>query len=604
MLRLSVHVPVRARLRGARYVRLCILIASLVICFHVVHRKFSSNKSQTNKSTEQNRSKNQTNTLYSNNEWLINNNIIQYSSYVILKSQNQTRIESIIILIEPDATPDLMSNPMSPDPVSVSSLRCVVKSKDDNLEFHTVTELYHHVENIQHTNFNLMGKMYKVSCHIETNSDKPDDYTHWTVAIIENKAFDETLDRFDEDRKISPVSYIQFQVAKKIDGRKAKKKAVAHCVHSVYDLDAITSTSSVTNDNQRLKSMTNFLNLQYSVSMGNIRIYIKRQRSNTDFLLTEIFNDPRKFTLIHYPLSYAELCKKPIEFIENHPNSKAYDHMYKQCRLAYKLYFQALVVPGTWNMHEVITSNDCYINFRYLYEFVTNFDFDELIIPHRSRMGDKQTYYHKMDANNVSMCHAEPVKFDIYNYSSHLFQRYSANNVGAILLSHVVMVPFVDDLNQFFITLDLYLKNHSSIGFNESISVQYRSIELFIRNEEDVDYARDLIRLYSLVKYLNDEYIGKSSEVSHNFNRAVAIHMPIRLGKAIFNTDFCEVLNVHGPDFNRGNTTEVNNMDLLHFREDVDSFTNQYYQLSIKSIFVDMEYYHFILRKLTNFVCL
>jgi hypothetical protein len=367
---------------------------------------------------------NQKNEIYLNNQWLFNNNIFQYSAYLIRQSNSdKVRIESIVLTVGFDIRTD--------------NVQCVLRKPNGIWKLHRVLKYFMFTENLGHPSGSILGKMYKIICEYQVEQEF-DDYSS-SIAIIEKNRYKPELQDFDGENKILSYSYLHLQIPKIIDARLAKQKKIAHCVHTVYDLDVITTPKAVIpGENKRFQSMVHFLNMQFDLGIDIIRIYIKRQRANTDFLLSKKYHD-KNLSILHYPLSYAEICKKQIDDKEKYGDSVAHDYLFKQCQNGYMRFFQAITVSGTWTMHEKITTNDCFINFKYTHEYVTNYDFDELILPHDSAMGHLQANYGNMSATDTSVCQHKPVDFDLYKHTVNLFNK---NQAAAVLfLSHVVMVP-------------------------------------------------------------------------------------------------------------------------------------------------------------------
>jgi hypothetical protein len=525
------------------------------------------------------------NEIHQNNEWLFNHNIFQFSSYLIVLGSKKVRIESMVLPVGFG--------------LDKSNTQCVLRKTNGSLIIHSVMEVFYQSENLSHKSGSVYAQICKVICEYAINEEFVDHQS--IVAIVEKNRYQENTKQFDTEQKIIPVSYLQFQVPKIIDARGLKKQALAHCVHSVYDLDVITTPNQVIFDpsvnSNRFNSMVHFLSMQYDMGIDQIRLYLKRQRSNTDFFITEKF---KNLSVVYYPLSYAEICRMQITQSENSPGVNVYDHLLQQCRKGYQLLFQAIVVAGTWTMHEKLASNDCYINYRYTHEFITNYDFDELIIPHAAHMGDLQVQFSDMNSSKTSICAHQPSKFNLYEHAVRLLKQ---NNQAAYLaLDHVIIAQFTSELTEFFSTMDRQLKTHTDL--TTVLQVKYKNMVFEISNGEEVAYAKQLVKLYNLANDMYQNYLSRDKYL--NFNRAVAFRNPTRLGKSIYNTMRCEMINVHNADvYHGGRAVDISSKDAFvsHFRDETDWFLEQPNTYSIKFIYIDIEYYHFILRTYNDFQC-
>ena len=289
-----------------------------------------------------------------------------------------------------------------------------------------------------------------------------------------------------------------------------------------------------------------------------------------------------------------------IQNKENNPDSSVHDYLLKQCQHGYRNLFQAIVVAGTWNLHEKIASNDCLINFKYTHEFVTNYDFDELIIPHHSNMGDMQVYFDNMSSSKASVCDHNPVKFNLYDHAVKMLNKH--NDAAVLSLDHVMMAPFSEDLNEFFSNMERKIENYTD--FKESLTLTFKNTVFEIVNHGDIVYSKQLVKLYKTVNFINRNLVNKEKIVP-NFNRAVAFKNPTRLGKSLYNTNLCEMINVHNADIFAGLTAVVPYRDSFasHFRDDYEDFFKEPTTYSIRFIYIDVEYYHFLLIKYYGLDC-
>ena len=92
----------------------------------------------------------------------------------------------------------------------------------------------------------------------------------------------------------------------------------------------------------------------------------------------------------------------------------------------------------TSNAHERMNTNDCYMHYRYEYEYVTNYDFDELIFPREFDVKQIPLMYsNKTKCSALELTHKN---YDIYEYSTRLFKKFNSNKPSCLLFPHVLLV--------------------------------------------------------------------------------------------------------------------------------------------------------------------
>jgi hypothetical protein len=430
------------------------------------------------------------------------------------------------------------------------------------------------------TSYFILAEIRRVLCEF-TSTETIDEQS--LVAIIDSTDFDQNKLDSDMDFTKLPFKYLKSQLPDHMNATMPKKKSIGHCIHMIYDLEFT----------DRKDSLSQFLDTLADLKIDKVRMYIYRHHSLADLNLLK----RHKFlTVVHHDAVHHRVCQLEIYNLKRQPNSKLFKYMHDHCLATYEQLFQIIEVDRVKNMHDDLNTNDCYLNFRYSYEIVTNYDFDEFIWPHKGKIGKIQTLYNDMQADLKSVCQYKSSNPDAYEHESGLLNEHK--NLVYLRLEHVVMIGFTPNLDDFFQRLNQTLwavitqkKTVSYYEFDRTVN--------FIVESNDVDYAKQLVHYYSVARQMYS-YLNKTN-VRYNFNRAVAFHAPVRLGKSIFNTDKVEMISVHEAYIPTEHQLLPYNVEYVsHFREEYNFFGSTAKLNSIRKLYVDLEYYHYLFRKFAS----
>lgn len=255
----------------------------------------------------------------------------------------------------------------------------------------------------------------------------------------------------------------------------------------------------------------------------------------------------------------------------------------------YNIYFD-FSFP-TFHTHEFTATNDCFTNFKYTYEFVTNYDFDELIFPRKNSINNK---------SDLTCDLSYKSDYNIYNYADRLFRIYSKKskkNIGTIHFEHVLFVDHTEDfINKI---MKPFIGNSTSrlIGLVQGNNILKLSIKKKNYNQEIV--SKSISTINCLNKTINKINMLKK------WNKPYGFLINSRYGKSIYNTNFTEIINQHYVDLLEKNATwirlSINEGFSSHFR----IFTNNVFILLEKYEFktdfiIDSEYSYFLANHVLN----
>lgn len=262
---------------------------------------------------------------------------------------------------------------------------------------------------------------------------------------------------------------------------------------------------------------------------------------------------------------------------------------------------------------ELVATNDCLMSFKYEFEYVTNYDFDEFILPRLHLPTSELSYLDEQNANLTCESlskQTEPTQaaapYTLYNYVRDLIAEDAKNSssnpkIASLHFKHMLMFPrlpdqFVNDL------LNVSL-------LNEKRTVMFDYFNMRVYFNVDPAYDSPLRAAFNRTRQLGEcmsELIDKrrldGNNITVNWNRLYGIWMNLRCGKSVFNTDYVDLINQHELQHSSEPSARVIDVPIehgyvSHFREtiDIQFFLGQTYSFS-SNFRVDFEYYRFAMR--------
>jgi hypothetical protein len=504
-----------------------------------------------------------------NNEWTINGNIVQYSSFVILVETNLIKIEVLAL-----------SNKRYLDTTDLhNNIKCVIKMKNDFKLY--ITSPYDIVAiPFMETN-DIPSTLWKFQCFYKfSNQENFLDSKDLAVSLVDVNDFKSNKKNsiFLNNKAVLSINYIQYQKPAYFNLFKPKKKAVAHCVHLLRGLD-----------HTRTVRILNWIELQRKIGIKKIRLYVLDVEESVIQLIKKKYSQDFIEIIFHHT-NLKDVCKKQIERLENYPNSLFYQKLYDYCKTAFEKHYNISKIL-VLNAHERINTNDCFYNYKYEYEYVTNYDIDEIILPRNIDYNDNN------NANcENSLKNSQNYTYNIYDYADRLFSKYGKKKTSCISFENVMFLPNNKNLDTFLLNLYNNKKHLTTIVLHgeENKTVQYKC-----DSKTKFSYSKTIYKYSNLYKCLKNKYKSYINDtVDGNFNNAIASLMNMREGKSIFNTDNTEGINQHYASIEKSFTYRIKIPLKLgyasHFRESFNKFFyNQQYPIDF--VLVDIEYYLFLI---------
>lgn len=266
-------------------------------------------------------------------------------------------------------------------------------------------------------------------------------------------------------------------------------------------------------------------------------------------------------------------------------------YLNETCTQAYQIFFDDSKFE-TVNSMEKVCDNDCFLTYKYTHEFVTDYDFDEIIFPRKFTTDDLSSFDAGTSRGTFN-CTTARSNFDtndynLYTYVQRLKEEYG-QNVGCFRFEHVL---FIDNFDRGWI--DNVLENY---GPQWTFEYRYQNNSIFFSKDNGhLAYMRKAQRLSMIVKCLN-ESMSDRGRLDVLWNNLYAYMVNTRDGKSIYDTNLVELINQHEVELLTNDAVKVH-VDLEfgfsgHFREFIkDFFTFKTFPLTYFRF--DIEYYYFI----------
>jgi hypothetical protein len=359
-------------------------------------------------------------------------------------------------------------------------------------------------------------------------------------------------------------------------------KGIGHCVHLIRDLNQ-----------NRSKRLLNWTKMQKKIGIKEIRLYIFNVTGDVVSSIRE--NNSNDFIkIIYHHTKFEDVCKKEIKRLNSNPSSIFFRKQHMICENAFKIYFN-FNDEMISNAHERINTNDCFFNYKYEYEYVSNYDFDEIILPRNMNNMEKLTC-------NNSLSTFQNINYNIYDYVDKLFSSYGKFITSCLSFENVIFFPNNHHLDVFLEDLKNNQKYPNSISYKWN-GLNHKTINYLMNSNDDLKYSKNLFYNSYLYKCLQNHYQNLFKElIEDNWNNAIASVVNSRSGKSIFNTDNTEAVNQHFSSNSRYSIIRKVPLNLGftgHFREDISGFIdNQIYPINF--FIVDIEYYLFLISLNSN----
>ena len=553
-----------------------------------------------------------------NNKYLINNNVAQYSSFLVIDQDDsiktEYRIEAYINLnykyVERFGPKE--------------NFICLIKFID-NLK---MTEKIIEVESTE--SFRNSKEIYFKKVFFLNMENFKTDLEIFTieyllkniyVAVIWKNDYDKSLDvdsfmrTLDELKPnktaVFPYSFIKFQKPSIIKNIQPRLKSIGVCVHYTYQIPA---------------QIFDWIDIQFEIGIAEIMFYDAIENNNLTKLLKRKYGNDSRLVVRPYDIDFNDLCEETTLF-EQFTESinlplKIKDYMKKSCIEFFEFEF---VNKYEWRLkQEKITSNDCFTVLSQKHEFIGYYDLDEFVFPRTlgiySDFYDKQKYYTCKNSSK-SICDLNPfhvnnsVDNKMYNYFHSIIEEYRNNrnmdDFIAIYFFHALFLTADEVEAKLIKKLGSIIHDTNTEGKEIHFPLRFdlpdpvrNTSRRFIIKDTDVDYVKYLYKSYkSFIPCIYNENLKhiKSLDISLLRHLYFLTEDLERLGKTFVYYKNIVALTPHGAEFDKTKWWIIVPKDkgyLSHFRDTlkIKNFTGPIIKLSF-----DSEYVFYLLKKYSNY---
>ena len=556
-----------------------------------------------------------------NREFLINNNLAQYSSYLIVDQDELTqktiyRIEAIVHF----------NYKYIKDFGGKENFTCVLKllghgnRQEDiviELEATDSPKLYWNDNKKLIYNFDL--DLLKKNSTDEIGTI----LKNIVVAIIWKNDFNKNLDMnsftlLNDASSVLPYNLIKFQIPSIIESIIPRLKAVGFCVHYIYSIPS---------------NLKHWTNLHLSFGVRELMMYDAVSTNLSKYIKTVFGNDER-ITVYPFDIEFNDLCNEKIlfqQFEEMNITNQVKEYFIRSCKTMYDSEFSEKI---HWRLNfEQLTSNDCFTIMKEKYEFIGYYDLDEFVFPRTIEnvieFNSNNTPYYSCNSFDT-ICSNKPFQIIsnkendenfFYNYLQTLIEKNrngrDLNKLGSISFAHAIyLIPdhhekkLINDLGSVIEKIELNNSNSSGYPFRILLSSPpFKAGHTFIIEKNDVDFIKYLYKSYnSLIPCVYRNYLKNVTKLDDSFVRYLyyLTEGNERMGKAIHYYKNVKSVFVHyAEDAVAGHWSfdapKYLGHFLPHFRKDAAKVYGSNFEGSVRKLNIDLEYVFFLLKNYTTF---
>ena len=258
--------------------------------------------------------------------------------------------------------------------------------------------------------------------------------------------------------------------------------------------------------------------------------------------------------------------------------------------------------------------NDCFTRYGYIYEFVTLYDLDELIVP---RSFNQTNEIFKCNDNKEKLCQQNPFNTPMYDYLKLLIKndfQHDITRLRSIEFEHAIffipneieynLMKQLEDVSKLIEMKGINLKFPIRLRIESKFLFFFQTNYVFIVNENDSEYVIKMNRAYQMIKCLNKNI----KKVHKGFLRYLYLLTPSyqRFPKSIHYTRNVNALFTHHAlNYTKDSiiltATAQNGHINSHFRGDLSGFYKHNLEVSIKNLVIDYEYFAYLLKYFSNY---
>ena len=409
-----------------------------------------------------------------NNNWMFNINLMQFSSYIIIKNDKNRNVEGMVYV--------------NGDP-STKNLRCLLFSTElKKLIVLDVKFMYRAA----------IPYVRKIIC--EFDDDPNFDLNYAVVAIVFQSDFN--LDSNNPSRYTTEI--INYHIPQIIFVQEPRIKDVGICLQFVSRV---------------YPGIYNWVQLHKDFKAAELVMYDGSHDKSLRNLLSKSFQKP--FVDIYdYKIGQNEICQNKIilSYKDKFPN------IYEKYKNTCFQTFQNTIARGYDGNHNHLSANDCYIKLNYKYEFVTLYDLDELIIPRfydGSKIMESTASY--VCTNTSHVCSLKPILLSMYDYFKRIIKSSFPHDISKLrsieFLHAAYLVPTemsINVLNQVKNFAEKFESNTFKENFPVKVMIGSHSMRI---TESDKNHVIKLNKFYNAFLCYYEKHLKKIPNFDENLLR-------------------------------------------------------------------------------------
>ena len=507
--------------------------------------------------------------VFNSNTWIANENVLQYSAILSSNDENNN-LEIEVIAFFKETSWRVISE----------SSQCVI-----NLASSTVKKLIKAPSLVLRLEQTANFVIYKVVCVLE-----PREYflyelrSQVSVAVINAQDFL----NLNSTQLFGKLFFHRPKFVEKPTG--GKRNATINCVHTLRGLDQKTYAN-----------ILNWIEINKWMGVAKVRLYALDYDQSANLREIELkFSD--FVEIVAHEVNITKICF-------NLHGQRGVFRPYEECMKKFAEYFKLtgknrLNVLG---LHEKLCTNDCFIHNKHVYQYLTNYDVDEFILPRRFQTNNHAAL---MSSGGVGcegvLENAGGLKcsdgggFKINAYIQRLISIYGKDVAGFRFENHLFL-----NNHEYLYDKIMVFRREQYLTYEKDKNTKLR---YSIKNTADMAYLEELKKSYNLTRRLNRAYLDDRKEVNLNakWKNYLTSLFKNRHGKTVFNTDFVDSINVHSASLIKRGKKEVfvsTDYGYVSHVRDVDIGNNKnedWLSYTIQDLKVDLEYAFFIISNLNT----
>jgi hypothetical protein len=488
----------------------------------------------------------------STNSWVFNQDIVQYSSTATLMPSNgYLNIETLLFFTDKKSVHHLSQ-----------TAKCVVVLNQNRV---IVVE---RSEAILMDSYRVNDELFKVTCTL-SKEQHMSKFNEIFVGIIESY------------RHVSQITSGIFYVNKAsfYDLSVPRIRGVVNCVHTVRNVN-----------NKLYDHMRTWLKINQAIGMSQVKMCTVEYKSS---FITKLQKEFLGFVQVNeFELSLEVICKnfKHLSPRICQPSGEGSNRIKSTSHFG-----------RANNFHEKICTNECLMNYRYSYEYLSNYDVDEVIFPRNFQTNfQEDVLKQSSDASckqiyskHEERMHSHCLKYDIYDYVTRL-QRMYGPYVSSFSFNHFQMLAQYDEFMKKIDSTSMFESNsENTLVYTSKKDTQVE----FLIPKKSTYYFSLLKKLTNLTRCLNRTFLTSSrAMLNYKWTNVMAAPFRNRLGKSIYNCNMTMSINQHGANLVALGTYKAS-VDhefgfVSHFRSDD---TSQASQEPITNLKFDIENMFFLI---------